>query len=307
MHKPLSVGEARAGADCRGCAGLDTFALYRAWWADVGPRRSADTCRQYRYFVLRTLADVPKDPREITTGQLDRYLGDLTPANAKAVKAALGDFFAWIQRSGWRNDNPLDKTKRQKPGRARVKRGWSEEELYRVFQAAIWIGDRGRRGTGEGLAWAILGQYAFGLRPGEWTGLRWDNVNLNGAASCIYVTHTKTGNDRVVPIEALGRRALEELRQRSPNAKVVPVGRTQYWAKVRAAAELAGLPPEKSRPYALRHSFASRLVEKGVHIRVIAELLGHVDMRATMTYTTPGDEQLRQAVRLLENSPSMPT
>jgi integrase len=278
---------------------MDTFGLFRAWWTDIGPRKGESTARQYRYYVLRTRADLPRDPREMTAAELTRHLEQLTPAMAKAVRAALNDFFGWMTRAGWRLDNPLEKAKRAKSGKRRVKRGWTEEELFRVWNAAIWIGSRGRRGTGQPLAWAILAQYALGLRPGELIDLTWERVNLNGSSSCVYVTETKTGNDRIVPVEGIGRVALDALRALSPNHKVVHVGRTQYWAKVRAAAQLAGLAEEKCRPYALRHTFATRLIEKGVHTRIVGELLGHVDPRAVYGYTVPGDDALREAVRRL--------
>lgn len=268
---------------------LNPFELYRAWWADIGPRRGPDTVRSYRYCVLRALADLGADPLSLTAGELRRYLGGLRKPYAKLTHAALGDFFAFLLRRGLLESSPLQSIKVGPPKRRRVKRGLTREELVRLLVALV-------RASGERMAWGALAQYGLGLRPGEIVALGTDNVVLDGDASCVYVDEGKTQG--VVPIGPLARAALEELLDGRPG-RLLPVGRSQWWAHIRRAAMLAGLPPEKCRPYALRHSFGTHLAERGVHIRVIAELLRQTDLRATFVYTTPSDESLRAAVDLL--------
>ena len=53
-----------------------------------------------------------------------------------------------------------------------------------------------------------------------------------------------------------------------------------------AAATAAGLPDERRpTPYTLRHSYATRLMEKGVDTRVVQILLGHANIATTALYT----------------------
>lgn len=274
----------------------DTFAVYQQWWADAATRLGPNTVRQYRYHVLKALADTGKDPLRMTREQCAKYLGELRPHYAKKIRSALVDFFDFLVRRGHRAANPLEEVKVKTRGGNRLKRGLTLEELTRLLIAAVYASKK--RFEGHRLAWMILAQYALGLRPGELCTLTVGRVSLNGSSSCVYITDTKTNNDRVVPMNALAGEALREL-MAGRDGQIVEIGTSWYWGKVRRAARLAGISPEKCRPYAMRHTFGTHLAELGVHPRVISELMGHSDLRATMVYTTPSDKQLREAVAKL--------
>lgn len=281
----------------------DAFDLFRAWWADIPGRLGSVTCKQYRREVFAASADLAKHPAIVTTRDLERHLGELRPQHASLRRAALMDFYRFLERRGYRPDNPLAPIASPKVGRSRIRRGLSEEELFRLWSAAMVMGNHG--GTqglaGEGLGWAILAQYGLCLRPGELVNLTKSRVKLNGARSYVEVTQTKTGNDRIIPAVGIARTALDALVELSPptSNRLIHIGTTRYWELVHAAAQIAGLAPEKCRPYALRHTGATRLAERGVHPRLIAEILGHTDLRAMWTYTQPGDPDILEALRKL--------
>ena len=52
--------------------------------------------------------------------------------------------------------------------------------------------------------------------------------------------------------------------------------------------------------HSLRHTFASRLVQKGVSLYEVKELLGHSDIKMTMRYAHLANETLRQAISKLD-------
>ncbi len=53
-------------------------------------------------------------------------------------------------------------------------------------------------------------------------------------------------------------------------------------------------------PHTLRHSFAKALIDAGVSLEKVATLLGHSNLNTTRIYTTPGEEDLEDAVGKIE-------
>ena len=56
----------------------------------------------------------------------------------------------------------------------------------------------------------------------------------------------------------------------------------------------------------LRHSFASRMVQRGVPLKAVQELLGHADIKTTMRYAHLAPSDLERAVLALSKGPVRP-
>jgi integrase/recombinase XerD len=145
--------------------------------------------------------------------------------------------------------------------------------------------------------------YGTGLRASELTGLACSDVNLKiGYLRCV----GKGNRERVVPIGRYAAESISDylgaLRQRlAKNGQYEqlfltrtgrPMDRHNLWRLVVKHARRAGLDP-KVTPHVLRHCFASHLLAGGADLRVVQELLGHVNVSTTQIYTHVDRERLK--------------
>lgn len=161
---------------------------------------------------------------------------------------------------------------------------------------------------------AMLGA---GLRVSEVVALY--PADVDWQAGTLRVNDGKGGRDRVIPVdgETLAiLRAWAEKRKtlgvngRQPffcrirtnaGAKVLPAGggittRTVQALVTRLGRE-AGIDKKKAHPHALRHTYATGLLDRGFTIREVQELLGHSDVSTTMIYTHVNPAALKAKVQ----------
>jgi integrase len=137
-----------------------------------------------------------------------------------------------------------------------------------------------------------------GMRRGEILGLKWDYVRLE--SRFIILPITKNNTSRVVPINDTLHRILSEMPQKSGyvfgNGNGGHVGDIKH--SFTSACKRAGITD--FRFHDLRHTYASHLAMRGVHIRALQELLGHKTLIMTQRYSHPAPEQLQNAVKPLD-------
>jgi integrase/recombinase XerD len=120
----------------------------------------------------------------------------------------------------------------------------------------------------------------------------------------------KGSKERIVPIGSFALHALDNylVRLRPAlatrahrddgalflNSRGGRISRQSAWTIVSEAAKACGLESKVS-PHALRHSYATHLLDGGADIRVVQELLGHSSVTTTQIYTLVTIDRLRQS------------
>jgi integrase/recombinase XerC len=140
--------------------------------------------------------------------------------------------------------------------------------------------------------------YACGLRINEALGLNIADLPRDGYVRVM----GKGGKERQVPTLPIVMESLTAYRAKCPYAEVSTrplfMGergkRLNQGIAQKAMRDLRGLLhlPDTATPHALRHSFATHLLENGANLREIQELLGHSSLSTTQRYTEVNAEEL---------------
>ena len=293
---------------------------------------SAHTVRAYESDLTQFVAFTAKaagrkryelTPDDLTHLTIRAFLGDLqqraiSKASAARKLAAIRTFARYLRREGVIDDDPsslVGTPKREQ----RLPAHLGEAEMTRLLEMPDASHPLGRRDR------AILELfYASGLRLSELVGLDIEDVNLAGR---IVRVLGKGRKERLVPFnrstetalrawlkdwEAIGASAQDEgrkIRSGRPAVKKtrasVPVflnyagGRLSTRSVDRLVRKYVSACSTRFgiSPHALRHSFATHLLQRGADLRAIQELLGHARLTTTERYTHVNATQLKDVYR----------
>lgn len=170
----------------------------------------------------------------------------------------------------------------------------SPREMGRLFAAA----------EGSARDTAVLNLMArAGLRVGEVVRLHLTDVEMNGRSGWLTVRAGKGNKTRRVPLNGEVRQALKAWLDERPKVVEEPAlflsrsGRPLAERDVqRMVAEYARIAGVDASPHTLRHTFATRAVEKGVDLATLQALLGHSRLETTGRYLHPSAERMQEAV-----------
>ena len=268
---------------------------------------SAATVRAYRSdleaFVEWAERGALEGPAAVDRRTLRRYLSWLqTRRYARrsiARKAsALRRYFAWLVRTGRLADDPAAGLSAPSGG-GRLPRVLRADELDALLDTppATVAQDEGPVRWRDDAVLELL--YGSGLRVAELCGLDLGDVD---AARRVVTVWGKGSKQRQVPAGEPALAAVRTWTERGRDAFVTVEtperalflnhrGRRLGPRDVRRLLDRRALAP--TSPHALRHTFATHLLDGGADVRAVQELLGHADLATTQHYTHVSKERLR--------------
>lgn len=238
--------------------------------------------------------------KEITTGMAQKYVDDrmhqmkrggkkpYKPATINRELMCLSAIFREAVKRGYAQRNPVRGVK-QLPEDNIIVRYLTEDEEKRLLA-----------GCTATLRPIVLCGLHTGMRRSEILDLQWQDVDLDQRLIC--VRKTKSKKKRYLPINKVLLETLKAL----PRLKDCPYvfanpESKKRWYDQQTAWEYALKRGEITnfRFHDLRHTFASRLVQAGVPLKAVMELLGHSNIQVTMRYAHLAPADLRRAVDVL--------
>jgi site-specific recombinase XerD len=255
--------------------------------------------------------------REWSSADVRQYRQTLSDAGAKPQTinrklAAVAAYGHWAVQKGLLENNPAESIRSiesvplapkwlDKKQRAALVRAIENDlKLARQRYPRLWL----LRLRDAAIVTLMLNT---GLRVGEVCALKLDDVQISERKATLQIRSGKGRKQRSIPINASARAFLVEWLKHHPGGQDAwffvgqrgePLLPRSVQRAVKRYADDAEL--DEVTPHTLRHTFAKTLIDEGVELEKIAALLGHSNLNTTRIYTVPGEDDLNDAVRKLD-------
>lgn len=256
-------------------------------------------------------------PEQVDRRGLRRYLAALTdrpvaPRTVARRASALRRYFGWLVRSGRLAVDPTLGLRAPR-GTGRLPKVLHDEQLHQLLDDhqhrtlpgastdATSTPDAPAHRARELRDQAVVEVlYGSGLRVSELCGLRRGDLELT---ECRVRVWGKGSKQRIVP---LSEPSVAALRAWLHDGRPLMAAQAQVGDLVFVNLRSNPLTPrdvrrildrraaEPTHPHALRHTFATHLLDGGADLRSVQELLGHEDLSTTQIYTHVSRERLRE-------------
>ena len=277
---------------------LDDFVRAQTSLSDHTISAYRSDVQLFATWVARLHVESPADVTRIT---VRRYVASLSTREyarrsiARKV-ASLRRYFAWALAEELVGGDPTLGV-HASGGGGRLPRVLDRRELDHLLDAPAADDEPEWRRHRDDAVLEVL--YAAGVRVSELCSLQLDQVHLDESFLTVW---GKGSKERRVPIGDPARAAMQRwltIRHEAAPPDVGGVvfvnerGRPLTPRDVRRILDRRSLAP--THPHALRHTFATHLLDGGADLRSVQELLGHSDVATTQRYTHVSRERLRSA------------
>ncbi|MCM1173706.1 MAG: tyrosine-type recombinase/integrase [Blautia sp.] len=255
--------------------------------------RSDGTIEQYRQHLKRMLQYINKPVKEITETDLFMYISmykkqrNVTGVYLDNIRLVFSSFFGWLNSKGYISKNPaagLGPIKKEK----RIKKPLSDTELE-ILRRNCAI----KRDTA-----LVEFLYSTGVRVSELIALNRQDVDFNNMKAVVY---GKGAKEREAYLAAAACMYLKEylaardddnealfVSQKQPHERLTIAGVEEI---LRRLGRETGI--EKVHPHRFRRTMATNILNKGMPIEEVKEILGHVKLDTTLIYCQINKENVK--------------
>jgi integrase/recombinase XerD len=280
--QPATGGVVPLRADLRQEIAIDVLAV---WRRDMTMQGLSDRTINSR-LALVTHAAGGQDPVFLDSEHVAEYLArpGLSVGSRGTYAAALRAWFAWLQRTGQRADNPMDALSRPKVP-AGEPRPAETAAIRAVLASDLWPSTR---------AMILLGAYQ-GLRVSEIAAVRAEDVDVEAGKLWVVGKGGRRASVLLHPAvaEIAGRMPESGLWFPSPADASRHVDRSSVSAVISRAFQRAGY---RFTAHQLRHWFASQLLRSGATVREVQVQMRHTSLQHTARYMAVDEDHARQAL-----------
>ncbi|MCR4293833.1 MAG: tyrosine-type recombinase/integrase [Candidatus Kuenenia sp.] len=250
------------------------------------------------YFGNKKLSEISQ--KKIVEYKVLRKGEGAKPATVNRELAMLSKAFSLAFKEWeWVSENPVSKVRKEKEDNEKDRWLTLDEEKRLLEASPQWLKD------------IIIFNLHTGFRIDELLSLEWPRVNLFNKT--ILIQKSKNGKPRTLPLNQIVIDILVE-KSKVRNIKNDLVFASGAGTKIDSdnlrraldrALQKAGI--RDVTPHTFRHTFATRLAQRGVDIYKIAKLLGHKDIRMTLRYAHHCPDSLRDGIQILETDYNLTT
>ena len=244
-------------------------------------------------------------PTSVDRRVLRRYLAHLGGRRyaARTITrkvSVLRRYFDWARRTGHIDIDPTLGLTAPRGG-SRLPQVLKDDQIHTLIEKPARAGDDDARDARDLAIVELL--YGSGLRVSELCGLGRDDIDLSRLEVRVW---GKGAKQRLVPLSEPAAGAVRSWLEHHRHAFVTDQtpagavflnlrGRAITPRDVRRVLDRRSVVP--THPHALRHTFATHLLDGGADLRSVQELLGHADIATTQIYTHVSRERLREVHR----------
>ena len=258
---------------------------------------SEKTLSYYRQTIVSMLSGIDKEPQEIVTEDLRKYLTEYQTSRKSSkvtidnIRRILSSYFSWLEDEDYIVKSPVRRIHKVKTAKV-IKETYTDEALEIMRDNCCNVRD---------LAMIDL-LASSGMRVGEMVALNRDDINFNERECVVF---GKGSKERIVYFDARTKIHLQNyLESRTDTCSALfvsltaPYDRLQIGGIERRLRELGkrlNLP--RVHPHKFRRTLATSAIDKGMPIEQVQQLLGHQKIDTTMHYAMVKQQNVKLAHR----------